>query len=155
MLRLRRGSGAQGDLSGPGTGSRPRGPGVVSYWSALIRSAPLGVLILCAVLFFLGAGLVLGGLYLAFARRDTGWVAWAMALCTGPVAIYLALHLLRLTSWAWLALVTLVGLLFVSSAVRAFGSPETRVSPMVEMAVEVLCLVYLTRPSVRRSFGTA
>lgn len=129
-------------------GRSPAGAG----WARLIRSAPLGVLILCALLFFLGAGLVLGGIYLAMARSDTGWMPWAMALGIGPTALYLALHLLRLTSWSWLALVTLVGLLLCSSVARALGASEIIVSPLVEVAVEVLCLVYLSRSRIRRAF---
>lgn len=119
----------------------------------LFRGAPLGVLILCAILFFLGAGLVLGGFYLALARRDAGWMPWVVALVVGPTALYLALHLLRLTSWAWLTAVALVALLGASSLLRALGSPDSPVAPLVELGVEAVCLLYLLRPSVRRAFG--
>lgn len=129
------------------------GPGATAGWAELIRGAPLGILILCALLFFLGSGLVLGGVYLAIARGDTGWVAWAMALLVGPVALYLALHLLRRTSWAWLAMVALLGLLLCSSVVRLLASPESPLSIAAELLAEILCLVYLVRPPVRAAFG--
>ncbi len=124
-------------------------------WAELIRSAPLGVLILCALLFFLGAGFVLGGFFLAMARGDTGWMAWVLALAIGPTALYLAVHLLLLTSWSWLAMIALLGLLLASSVVRAVGSPDVVLSPLGEIAVEGVCLLYMARRPTRRAFGWA
>lgn len=128
-----------------------RAPG----WAELIRGAPMGVLILCAILFFIGAGFVLAGFFLAFARADSGWMVWTMALVLGPVVLYLAVHLLLLTSWAWLAMVALLGLLVASSVVRAVGSPDVLLAPLGELVVEALCLYYLARRPTRRAFGWA
>lgn len=138
-------TGGGADVTGP--------PAAPSGWQALIRSAPLGVLVLSALLFFLGAGLVLAGVYFGIARGDTGWVPWTMALAVGPTALYLALHLLRRTGWAWTALVALFALLLVSSAVRAVSAPGLAVSSAVELALEGLILLYLTRRPVRGAFG--
>lgn len=126
-------------------------PTASAGWAALIRTAPLGVLILCALLYFLGAGLVLGGFYLAIAREEPGWMPWAMSLAVGPTALYLALHLLRRTHWAWSATIVLLGLLLASSAVRTVSSPGF--APAAELAVEAALLFYLARPSVRSAFG--
>lgn len=126
-------------------------PPASASWALLIRGAPLGVLILCALLFFVGAGLALGGFYLAIAREEPGWMPWAMSLAVGPTALYLALHLLRRTHWAWSATVALLGLLLASSAVRAVSAPNF--APAAELAVETTLLLYLTRPRVRRAFG--
>jgi hypothetical protein len=129
------------------------GPPADPGWAALIRGAPLGVLILCALLFLLGAGLVLGGFFLAIARENPGWVPWTMSLAIGPTALYLALHLLRRTPWAWSATVGLLGLLLASSAIRAVSSPG--LAPAAELAVEAALLLYLARRPVRQAFGRA
>lgn len=130
-------------------------PGPSEKWPDIVRRVPAGVLVLAAVLFLVGSGMVLGGAYLAIARRDAGWMAWSTALILGPAVLYAAFHLLRLTRWIWLAMVMLLGLLLVSSLLRALTSPETPVSPLVEMAAEIGFLVYLHRPAVRRAFGRA
>lgn len=126
--------------------------GAAARWGATIRAAPLGVLVIGAVLFLLGGMLVVGGVYLALARGDTGWFAWACALLLGPVTVYVALHLVRRTHWSWLALVLLLGLLVASSLVRVAGSPSP-VAPLGELVLEVGCLAYLARRDVRRAFG--
>lgn len=122
-------------------------------WAELIRGAPLGVVVVGSLLLFLGAGLVLGGFYLALARPDAGWMPWILALGIGPTALYLALHLLRRTSWAWLALVALLALLAVSSLVRLLNVPGPVLAPLAELSLEALLLVYFARPTVRRAFG--
>lgn len=123
-------------------------------WGDGIRRAPLGVLVIGVVLFLLGGMLVVGGVYLALARRDTGWFAWLSALLLGPVTVYLALHLVRRTPWAWLTMILLLGLLIASSVVRAVGSPSP-FAPLGELVLEAACLAYLVRAPVRRAFGRA
>lgn len=126
---------------------------IAPRWEELIRGAPLGVLIVCSLLFFLGAGFVLGGFYLAMAGSAAGWLPWVMTGVVGPVTLYLALHLLRLTPWSWLALVVLTVLLTGSTLVRLVGSSGSLVSLLVELALETVSLVYLMRPAIRRTFG--
>lgn len=118
-----------------------------------MRRAPVGVLAMGGVLCFLAAGLVLGGSYLAISRPDAGWVSWASLLIAGPGLLYLGLHLTRLTPWAWLAVVILLVMLMASSLVRAVTEPAAGVSPIGEIAFELLVLVYLMRRPVRRAFG--
>lgn len=122
-------------------------------WSGVLRRAPLGVTVLGALLFLLGAGLVVGGVFLALSRREAGWVPWAAALLAGPAVIYMALHLLRLSRWAWLTMVLLVMLLLASSLVRVLAAPGELVAPLAEIAVELALLLYLGRAPVRRAFG--
>lgn len=126
---------------------------VPTSWSDAMRRAPLGILAMGALLCFLAAGLVLGGSYLALSRPDEGWVSWAAVLIAGPALLYLGLHLTRLTSWAWLAMVLLLLLLLGSSILRAFTEPDAGVSPLGEVAVELAVLAYLARRPVRRAFG--
>lgn len=124
-----------------------------SSWADAMRQAPVGVLAMGGVLCFLAAGLVVGGAYLALSRPDAGWVSWAAVLIAGPGLLYLGLHLTRLTPWAWRAVVLLLVLLIASSVVRAVTEPGAGASPIGEIAVELLVLVYLVRRPVRRAFG--
>ena len=59
----------------------------------------------------------------------------------------------RLTHWAWLAMVLVLALLFASSAWRLWVSPPPPVVPLVEMTLELACLAYLSRPRVRGAFA--
>lgn len=120
---------------------------------AWLRRAPLGILVVGFALLLLGAGFVAGGVYLGLARADTGWVAWGGAVVIGPLLFYVAVHLLRLSSWAWLALVGLMALLLASALARFLLAGPHPLAPLLEMCVEIVLLVYLTRPSVRRAFG--
>lgn len=122
-------------------------------WAESVRRAPAGILVLGVALTLLGLGFVGGGLYLGLTRDDAGWVALAAGLLVGPVLLYLSLHLVRLTAWAWLAVVILLALLFASSVTRALSSPEAGLSPIGEIVVEVGFLLYLWSPGVRRAFG--
>ena len=124
-----------------------------SSWAESMRRAPVGVLAMGGVLCFLAAGLVLGGAYLALSRPDSGWVSWAAVLIAGPGLLYLGLHLTRLTPWAWLAVMLLLVLLIASSVGRLLAEPEAGLSPLFEVAVEVLVALYLMRRPVRRAFG--
>lgn len=122
-------------------------------WTAAIRRAPLGVLALATFLAFLGAGFLLGGFYLIFAATALGWAGWAMLLLAAPLTLYMALHLVLLTRWAWSAMVFLLLLLLLSSLVRALLSPGVPVAAFAELVLEVLFLGYLLRPRIRTAFG--
>lgn len=134
-----------------GVPGRPEGER--ASWSDALRGAPTGVVVLGTLLLFLAAGCVVGGAYLGLARGGAGWVAWATALVAGPVILYLALHLVRLSRWAWQALVGMLLLLLASSAARAIGDAGFPIAPLVEIAAEATALAYLLRPGVRGAFG--
>ncbi|HET7321109.1 MAG TPA: hypothetical protein VFI96_01350 [Longimicrobiaceae bacterium] len=118
-----------------------------------LRRAPLGVLVLGALLGFLGGAVFVVGSYLALSRREAGWMAWGAALAVGPLLLYMAVQLTRLARWAWLAMVLLLVLLAGSSAVRLVITPDIPMAPLGELAAEGLALLYLLRPHVRRAFG--
>lgn len=126
--------------------------GEAGRWSDSIRAAPLGVLVLAGLLAVLGGAVVVAGVYQAVSSREVGWFALASALLLGPVALYLALHLVRGARWAWMAALMLLLLLLGSSLVRAAGSRDLPLSPLVELAVEAAAIAYLLRPAVRRRF---
>lgn len=117
-----------------------------------LRRTPLGVLAVGTALSFVGAGMLLGGAYLALTRGDSGWMVWLTACAVGPLLLYVAVHVLRLTHWAWLALVLLLSLLMATAAWRVVVSPRLRAASLAELAVEAAALAYLRRPSVRRAF---
>lgn len=121
-------------------------------WAESARRAPTGVLILSVLLTLLAAGLVVGGAYLA-AARDAGWTAWVSALGAGPLLLFVSLHLLRLTGWAWRVMIALLALLGLSSLARAFTTAEMPIAPLCELALEVVALAYLLRAPVRHAFG--
>ena len=121
-------------------------------WSELARETPLGVLVLGGLLAFLGAGFVVGAAYFTIASPEVGWVPILMGVVAGPLAIYVGMHLVRRTHWAWLAMVLVLVLLFASSAWRLWVSPPPPVVPIFEMALELSCLAYLSRPRVRAAF---
>lgn len=122
-------------------------------WAERARRAPLGVITLSALLAILGGALVLGGAWLGISRAGAGWPVWAAGLLVGPLAMYLALQLLSLTRWAWLALVVLTVLLLVSSLARLLLLPGLYFVPIGEIVVEAALLVYLWRPQVRAAFA--
>ncbi len=124
-------------------------------WSATIRGTPLGVLVLAAVLCFVAAGAILGGVYLLMSASDMGWVGWTMLLVAAPVSLYMAIHLVRLTPWAWSAILMTLALLLVSSVIRAIFSPGIPVAAIGEIVIEGIFLFYLTRARIRAAFGRA
>lgn len=123
-----------------------------SNWAAVFRRAPAGVLVLSGMLLFLGAGLIVSGTYLAITRPSVGWLAGLSAVALGPLVIYVALHVVRLTHWAWLVLVLVMVMLFLSSCVRLLASPELTAAPVAELLAEIAALVYLARKPVRDVF---
>jgi hypothetical protein len=126
--------------------------GGLSRWARTIRNAPAGILVLAAVLCFIGAGAILGGVYLIFTATAMGWAGWLMLLVAAPVSLYMALHLIRLTPWAWRAMVMTLALLLISSVARALFSPGIPVAAIAEIVVECVFLFYLTRPRIRAAF---
>ena len=118
-----------------------------------VRRAPFGVLALGAALVLLGAGFMLGGVYLAVSRPAAGWMPWAAALAVGPLLLYVALHLVRLSRWAWLALTALTALLLASALARLLLATRGPFAPLPELLVEAGTLAYLARPAIRRAFG--
>jgi hypothetical protein len=113
----------------------------------------VGVLAIGFALLLLGSGFVLGGLYLELSRGGGGWMPWLAILAVGPLLLYISSHVLRLSRWAWLALVGLGGLLLASALVRLLLAGPHPLAPLTEMAVEAGVLGYLTRPRIRRAFG--
>lgn len=99
--------------------------------------------------------MVLGGIYFTVTEPGRGWMPLLTGVVLGPLFGYMAYHLLRLTGWAWLTLVLLTVLLLASSIILTFITPDLSRHPLVEIAAEVLLLVYLMRPSVRGAFAPA
>ena len=120
---------------------------------AWLRRAPLGILVIGFALSLLGAGFLVGGAYLAVTRPDTGWMAWLGIIAVGPLLLYIAFHVVRLSPWTWLALIGLAVLLLVSAIARLFLAGTPPLAPLPEIAVELAALGYLTRLRVRRAFG--
>jgi hypothetical protein len=127
--------------------------GRAAVWEQWLRRAPLGVLVLSTILGLLGAGFLLGGIYLGLARPDVGWGVWLGALAIGPLTLYVGIRLLSLAAWTWSTMMLLLALLLVSSCVRAVLTPGTPTVPLFEIALELAALGYLVLPRVRRAFG--
>ncbi|CAN5768699.1 hypothetical protein BH23GEM6_BH23GEM6_06470 [soil metagenome] len=121
-------------------------------WASSVPSAPVGVLVLAAFLFFVASGSIVGGLYLIFTAAELGWAGWSMLLVAAPVTLYMAIHLMRLTYWAWSAIVIALVLLLISSLLRAIFSPGIPIAALGEIALESLFLFYLSRPRIRNAF---
>ena len=138
-----------------GVGRAERGPERRGEgWGDVVRRAPLGVLVLGALLAFLGAGFVVAAAYFALAGPEVGWVPLLMGMGAGPLALYVALHLIRLTHWAWLAMVLVLLLLIGSSVWRLLVTPPPPTVPVLEIVLELLGLLYLARPRVRGAFAS-
>jgi hypothetical protein len=129
------------------------GPTRGGSWSDVLRRPPVGVLVLGGLLAFLGAGFVVGAAYFTLAEPGVGWVPLLTGAGAGPLALYVAIHLIRLTHWAWLAMVLALALLLASSLWRLAVAPPPPVAPVLEIVVELLGLAYLTRPGVRGAFA--
>ena len=127
--------------------------GRAAVWEGWLRRAPLGVLVLSTILGLLGAGFLLGGIYLGLARPDIGWAVWLGAFAIGPLTLYVGIRLLSLASWTWSTMMMLLALLLASSCVRALLTPGTPTVPLFEIAIEIAALAYLASPGVRRAFG--
>lgn len=122
-------------------------------WARVFRRAPIGVLVIAALLFFVGAGFVIGAVVFALSGGGGGWVAWLSLLGAGPLLVYVALSFVLLRPRSWYIIVTLLGLLLLSSLARAVAAAEPPISPLFEVVVELSSIVYLTRPRVRRAFA--
>lgn len=124
-------------------------------WTRAIRNAPIGVLALAALLCFVAAGSILGGIYQIASAAEMGWAGWLMLLVAAPVTLYMAIHLIRRTPWAWSAMVMALLLLLLSSILRALFSPGVPLAAFGEIALELLCLGYLSRERIRAAFRRA
>jgi hypothetical protein len=120
-----------------------------------LRRAPLGVLLMSSLFSILGLGSAAGGAYLLLTGGAVSLWAAAIALVIAPTSLYFAYHLAGLAHWAWLALLAMVGLLFVSSVVRVAVTPGLQLHPFLEIAGEAIVAFYLLRPSIRAAFGWA
>ncbi|HEX6926514.1 MAG TPA: hypothetical protein VF167_13925 [Longimicrobiaceae bacterium] len=129
--------------------------GRIAAWEQALRRAPLGVVVLGTILGLLGAGSLLGGIYLALARPDIGWRVWLGVLAIGPLSLYVAVRLVSLAAWTWSTMIVLLVLLLISSCARAWITPEIPTVPIFEILIELATLGYLASPSVRRAFGRA
>jgi hypothetical protein len=135
-------------------GSPLRPDGVEESWGDAVRSSPVGVLVLAAGLLFVGAGAIVGGIYLIlFSTTAIGWWGWAMLLLAAPVSLYVALSLLRRSAWVWLTMVAALLLLLATSLLRILISPGIPSAAIGEVVVEIVFLTYLMRPRVRAAFG--
>ncbi|HET8656554.1 MAG TPA: hypothetical protein VFL93_13625, partial [Longimicrobiaceae bacterium] len=98
-------------------------------------------------------GFLIAGVYLAVARADVARLAAGAAIVVGPLVVYVALSLVRLAHWAWLAMVLLLALLLGSSVARLLYSPGFPTESIGEIAVESAALLYLSRRRIRGAFG--
>jgi hypothetical protein len=121
---------------------------------ARLRYAPFGILLIAALLAIGGIGSIAGGIFLIL--QDGSLTPWAavISIFTGPAAFYLAYHLVALERWTWLALLFVVGLLFLSSVLRLAVSPGLSLAPLAEIAIEITAALYLLRAAIRESFGS-
>jgi hypothetical protein len=125
----------------------------IARLAAKARTAPLGILLIAAVLAVIGVGSVTVGVYLALSDGVPSLWAGTIALVVAPTILYLAYHLLSLARWAWVALLVVTGLLFVSSLVRIAVTPEFPVAATLEIVAELVLAFYLTRAGIRGKFG--
>jgi hypothetical protein len=116
------------------------------------RAPPLGILLLAGLFAFLGLGSLSGGVYLLIETRTLSSWAALTAFGLAPVLLYLAYHLYRLRRWAWLSMVVLVSLLFLSTLVRLLLAPGWPLPAFAEIAGELALAYYLARPGVRTRF---
>ncbi len=128
-------------------------PPPVKAWTEIFRRAPIGVLVLGALLFFVGAGFILAGVFFLLLGTVGIPFGGVIMLLVGPLFLYVALQLVLLQRWAWLAIVALLALLLVSSLIRAFTAEEIPIAPLFEVVVQLGTLAYLTRPRVRGAFA--
>lgn len=124
-------------------------------WGEMVREVPAGVLVVAAILAFIGVGTLIGGLYLIVVEAALEWAGWAMLLLAAPVSLYMAVQLVRRRRWAWRTIVFLLVLLLISSVLRAFVTPGVPAVAFLEIGIEVLLLLYLNRPHVRRAYAAA
>jgi hypothetical protein len=120
--------------------------------ASVFATAPIGVLVIGALLLFLGAGLIIGGVVLLLSGRPGGWPAWLGLLASGPLAIYLSLHFVDGDRWAWITVVALLLLILGSGVARAIAGGGPPIASLVEVVVSLGCLAYLFRARVRGGF---
>ncbi len=116
------------------------------------RDAPLGILLIAALLGIGGAGAVMAGGYLALTGGGAALPSAGIAIIVGVAVLYLVSNLLTLARWTWVALIALVVLLLVSSVARLFLLPDALGVLLAEIALEIVIGYYLTRERIRTRF---
>lgn len=112
------------------------------------------MLVVGALFFFVGGGLVVGGAYLLLTGHLRSPAVWGITLVAGPLAVYAALEFVQMRWWSWVAVVALLVLLIVSALYRAAAARGgVPVAPLAEALLQGMALLYLVRPRVRRAFG--
>jgi hypothetical protein len=116
------------------------------------RRTPLGILLLTAVLGVIGTGSTLAGAWVTIVEGGRSVGAGLAGLIIGPSIVYLAWSLLFRARWAWVTLLAVIGLLFISSVARIFLSPDAVGPAVLEILVEAVACWYLVRPRIRAHF---
>jgi hypothetical protein len=118
-----------------------------------LRRAPLGVLLISAMLVIGGVGSLVAGGYLLLREGSLSTWAGATSIVIGPAILYFAYELVRLARWTWLALAVLLVLLFLSSIVRAIVSPGVPTAALLEVVLEIVAAAYISRRTIRTTYG--
>lgn len=118
-----------------------------------IRRMPLGILLIAAGLAIGGLGLLIGGAYLLFREGSLSTWAGAVSIVASPAILYFVYHLVQFARWTWLGLAVLLGLLFASSLLRVAFTPGIPTAGLIEIVLEILTAVYISRPTVRARYG--
>ncbi|MEX2583232.1 MAG: hypothetical protein WD766_08150 [Gemmatimonadota bacterium] len=121
--------------------------------SRALRGTPFGILLMAAVFAMIALTAMAGGVYLAFFGSSGSVLVGVLAVVAGPAILYLCYHLVQMSRWAWLAVLVLVALLFLSSVARVAVTPTVQISSLAEILIELVIAYYLTRPGLRRAFG--
>jgi hypothetical protein len=114
---------------------------------------PLGISLIAALLAMLGLGSIGAGSYVLIATEGANPWLVASALAAGPAILYLAYQLFRLAHWTWRTLIVVLVLLLLSSLIRLAVTPGLAIAPLAEILIEIVSLIYLTRPAIRGRFN--
>jgi hypothetical protein len=114
---------------------------------------PLGVLLLAAVLGVIGTTSLVAGAYVTLSG-GTRWLGPGLVgVVIGPAVLHLAWKLIYRARWAWVAMLAVTGMLFLSSLARLVFTPEAAGAAMLEILGEAVLAWYLTRPRIRGHFS--
>jgi hypothetical protein len=110
------------------------------------------VLLLTAALGIVGMMSLIAGAYVTITGGARWLGAGVVGVIIGPAVLYLAWHLIFRARWAWIALLVVTGLLFLSSLARLLFTPEAAGPAVTEIIGEIILAWYLTRPRIRANF---